>query len=63
MEMSVRQRRGNEVLVVVNPSYKTGHKRQKLINLTARMPIVNPEATTRVPERERIAFEPGVLDL
>jgi hypothetical protein len=41
--MSLRQRHGIEGLVVVNPSYKTGHKRQKQpdgeLALTARMRI------------------------
>jgi hypothetical protein len=43
-------------------AYETGHKRQNLINLTARMLIVNSEAISQMPERERIAFEPSVLD-
>jgi hypothetical protein len=33
-EMNVRHRRVNEVLVVVSPSYKIGHKRQKGFMLT-----------------------------
>jgi hypothetical protein len=39
-EMNVRHRRVNEVLVVVSPSYKTGHKRQKALVLTNRTPIL-----------------------
>ena len=48
---------GNRAAVVASPSYKMGHKRQNLINLTTRMPIVNSEAMSQMPERERIALE------
>ena len=40
MEMSLRQRRGNEVLVVV--SYKTGHKRQDTLTLSGRIQMRRP---------------------
>jgi hypothetical protein len=43
-------------------AYKTGLKRQNPLNLTARLLIVNSEAISQMPERERIAFEPCVLD-
>lgn len=44
--------------------HPVGHlRRQNLINLTARMLVVNPEAISRKLEKERIAFEPCVLDL
>jgi hypothetical protein len=37
MEMSLRQRSGNRLAVVVSASYKTGHKRQELPGLTTRI--------------------------
>ena len=40
MEMSLRQRDGNKVLVVGSPFCKTGLKRQKALVLTNRMPIL-----------------------
>jgi hypothetical protein len=42
MEMNVRQRRRNEVLVVVSPSYRTGHKRQNGFTLANRLEIPRP---------------------
>ena len=33
-------KRGHQVVAVASPSYKTGLKRQNLINLTTRMPVV-----------------------
>jgi hypothetical protein len=39
-EIGLRQRSGNRIAVVANPSYKTGHKRQKTFVLTNRVPIL-----------------------
>ena len=39
-EIGLRQRSGNRLAVVVSPSYKIGHKRQKAFVLTNRMPIL-----------------------
>ena len=39
MEMNVRHRRVNEVLVVVSPSCKTGLKRQNRFSLTIQLQI------------------------
>ena len=58
VEMSLRQRTKSEIVVVVIPSCRTGLRRQKPFSLTTRMLIVNSEAISRVPERERITFEP-----
>jgi hypothetical protein len=45
-EIGLRQRSGNGILVVANPSYKTGHKRQKPVGdeltLTTRIRIQMP---------------------
>jgi hypothetical protein len=50
------------IVLMVSPFCKTGHKRQNLINLTTRMPMVNSEAISRMPERERIALESCVFN-
>jgi hypothetical protein len=42
MEMSLRQRRGSEVLIVANPSRKTGHKRQNPYAVASRIWIQRP---------------------
>jgi hypothetical protein len=61
IEIGLRRSNGDGIPIALSPSDKTGLKRRNLIHLTARMPLVNSEATSRIPEREKTAFRPCVL--
>jgi hypothetical protein len=61
IEIGLRRSNGDGTPIALSPSDKTGLKRRNFIHLTARMPLVNSEATSRIPEREKIAFRPCVL--